>query len=177
MQKEESLLHEMEKGKEGMRIDRKLHQTIKGVTEDVEHFSFNTAIAKLMELTNVLYEYKDNPTLISHSSLVIRHLLQLLSPFAPFITEELWQKLGNTGSIHEQPWPIYDPELAKESELTIPVQINGKLRDTLTVATDASDDQIKEKALASEKVQALIAGKTIIKTIVVPKKLVNIVVK
>ena len=130
-----------------------------------------------MEFSNCLYEYKNNNTSIRHLSLGIRHLLVLLSPFAPFLTEELWQKLGNAGSIHEQPWPTYDPELAKESELTIPVQINGKLRDTLTVSTDASDDQIKEKALASEKVQALIAGKTIVKTIVVPKKLVNIVIK
>ncbi|MFA6549394.1 MAG: class I tRNA ligase family protein [Candidatus Margulisiibacteriota bacterium] len=161
-----------------VKIRQKTHQTIKAVTEDIEKFSFNTAIAKMMELVNVFYEHINSSSLtLSRSAGDIGYLLKLLSPFAPFLTEELWKKLGNSGSIHEQPWPKYDPALAKESELTIPVQINGKLRDTLTVATDASDNQIKEKALASEKVQALIAGKTIVKTIVVPKKLVNIVVK
>jgi leucyl-tRNA synthetase len=182
-----------EQAEQAPQLQRKLHQTIQGVTEDIEKFSFNTAIAKLMELVNAFYEYTNNSSNICHLTLSrfhirsndsgsrkagdIGYLLKLLSPFAPFLTEELWKKLGNSDSIHEQPWPTYDPALAKESELTIPVQINGKLRDTLTVATDASDDAIKEKALASEKVQALTAGKTIVKTIVVPKKLVNIVVK
>ncbi len=156
---------------------KKTHQTIKGVTEDIERFSFNTAIAKMMELVNVYNEHKNNSSEIRHSSFVIRNLLKMLSPFAPHMTEELWHGLGNKESIHKQPWPTYDPELAKESKLTIPVQVNGKLRDTVSVSAEASQDVIKEKALASEKVKNFIGDKKIIKTIVVPKRLVNIVVK
>ncbi|MBU1026461.1 MAG: leucine--tRNA ligase, partial [Candidatus Margulisbacteria bacterium] len=166
---------------------KKTHQTIKGVTEDIERFSFNTAIAKMMELVNVYNEHKNNSSEISHSfgpkslrtrsSFVIRNLLLMLSPFAPHMTEELWRHLGNKESIHKQAWPCYDPELAKESELTIPVQVNGKLRDTISVATDAPEDEIKTKAQGSDKVKSFTAGKSIVKVIVVPKRLVNIVVK
>ncbi|MBI5078942.1 leucine--tRNA ligase, partial [Candidatus Saganbacteria bacterium] len=172
-------------------LQRKLHQTIKAVTEDIERFSFNTAIAKLMELTNVLYEYKDSN--IGHcpdsviiylvrdpaerETLDIGHFLKLLSPFAPHLTEELWHQLGNKGSICKEPWPVYDPELAKASELTIPVQVNGKLRDTVVVPADASEEEIKAKAAASEKIKAFVAGKQIIKTIYVPRKLINLVMK
>ncbi len=159
------------------KIKQKTHQTIKSVTEDIERFSFNTAIAKLMELTNALYDYINNNSTICHLTFDICHLLRLLSPFAPYLTEELWQQTRNTGSIHEQPWPTYDPELVKESELTIPVQVNGKLRDTIMVTVDASEEEIKQKAQANDKVKQFTAGKEIVKVILVPKKLVNIVVK
>ncbi|MEE8638015.1 MAG: leucine--tRNA ligase [Candidatus Margulisiibacteriota bacterium] len=154
---------------------KKTHQIIKAVTEDIERLSFNTAIAKLMGFVNYLNSNKDS--FIRHSSFVIRHLLTMLSPFAPYMTEELWNKLGNQESIHLQSWPSYDPQLAKEEMLTIVVQVNGRIRDTLLVSPDASDDEIKQKAHASEKAKNFIAGKNIAKTIVVPKKLVNIVVK
>jgi leucyl-tRNA synthetase len=156
---------------------KKTHQTIKAVTEDIERFSFNTAIAKLMEFVNFINANKDNSSFILHSSFVIRNLLIMLAPFAPYMTEELWHKLGNKESIHLKPWPSYDPELIKEEELNIVVQVNGRVRDTIPVSADASDEQIKEKALQNEKAKKFIAGKNIIKTIVVPKKLVNIVVK
>ncbi|MFA5840278.1 MAG: leucine--tRNA ligase [Candidatus Margulisiibacteriota bacterium] len=158
-------------------LERKLHQTIKAVTEDIERFSFNTAIARMMELTNYLYEIKDDVSFIHHSDFVLRHLLILLSPFAPHMTEELWQMLGNKDSIHKQPWPKFDPELVKEDEITIVIQVNGKLRDSILVSANASEEEIKQKALANEKAKAFIDGKEIVKTILVPKKLVNIVVK
>lgn len=101
----------------------------------------------------------------------------MLAPFAPHLAEELWHRAGNKESIHRESWPEHDPELARESEMTIPVQVNGKLRDTITVPTDAPDEEIKKKALESEKAKSFMAGKNIVKTILVPKKLVNIVVK
>ena len=152
-------------------IERKLHQTIKAVTDDIERFSFNTAIAKLMELTNELSRAEElDPE-------AIKALLLMLAPFAPYMAEELWHKLGNKESIHREVWPEHDPKLAKEDKLNIVVQVNGRLRDTVLVSADASDEEIKQKALASEKAKKFTAGKNIIKTIVVPKKLVNIVVK
>jgi leucyl-tRNA synthetase len=168
------------------KLQRKLHQTIKSVTDDIERFSFNTAIAKLMELTNTLYEnsppnplsYKERGNKGGELRLsAICHLLKMLSPFAPHISEELWHQLGNKDSICKQPWPVYDPELAKESELTIPVQVNGKLRDTVIVPADASEEEVKEKSLASDKIKGYLEGKQIIKIISVPKKLINLVVK
>ncbi|MGB9613420.1 MAG: leucine--tRNA ligase, partial [Candidatus Margulisiibacteriota bacterium] len=158
------------------KLEKKLHQTIKSVTEDLERFSFNTAIAKLMEFTNTLYEYKE--TITPDLWLVVSGcLLKMLSPFAPHLAEELWHRLGNKGFIYHEPWPKYDPELAKESELTIPIQVNGKLRDTIMVSAEASEEEIKEKALASEKIKNYLAGKQIVRVILVPKKLVNLVVK
>ncbi|KPJ69350.1 leucine--tRNA ligase [candidate division WOR-1 bacterium DG_54_3] len=154
----------------GRQVDKKLHQTIKAVTEDIERFSFNTAIAKLMEFTNELSRVEEGLGLEP-----IQALLLMLSPFAPYLTEELWQKLGDKESIHLEPWPSYDPKLAKEEELTIVIQVNGKIRDTILVPAEASDEEIKEKALQSEKAKNFIAGKKIVKTIVVPKKLINIV--
>jgi leucyl-tRNA synthetase len=149
---------------------KKLHQTIKGVTDDIDRFSFNTAIAKLMELTNKMYEVPPAPQSLSP-------LLIMLSPFAPHLAEELWHQLGNKDSICSQPWPVYDPELVKESEMTLPVQVNGKLRDTIVVAAEAKEEEIKALAQAAEKIKALTAGKQIVKVIYVPKKMLNIVVK
>jgi leucyl-tRNA synthetase len=151
-------------------ITKKTHQTIKGVTDDIERFGFNTAIAKLMELTNTMYELGTTKEALSS-------LLLLLSPFAPHIAEELWHQLGHKDSITKQPWPAYDPELIKESELTIPVQVNGKLRDTIVVSAEAGEEDIKAKAQASEKVKSYIGSQQIVKIIYIQKKLVNIVVK
>ena len=157
-------------------IIRKTHKMIKAITEDIERFSFNTAIAKLMEFTNYLYEIKKSSK-ISNSSLVISNFLIMLSPFAPHIADELWHQLGNKESICKQSWPTYDPVLIIETEVTIAVQVNGKLRDTIVVPADAAEEQIRAKALASDKVKHFIEGKQVIKLIVVPGKLVNIVVK
>jgi leucyl-tRNA synthetase len=103
-------------------------------------------------------------------------LLQLLSPFAPHITEELWSQLGNKDSITKAEWPKYDPELAKSEEMTIAVQVNGKLRDTITMSADASEETVKSEALKSEKVQKWLEGKEPKKVIYVRGKLVSVVV-
>ena len=152
------------------KIERKMHQTIKGVTEDIERFSFNTVIAKLMELVNFLYEH-------GTSKDALEALLLMLSPFAPHISEELWHQMGNKESICRLRWPVFDPKLVVEEEITIPVQVNGKLKDTVSVPTGSSEDAIKKAALESEKVKKLISGKEIIKVIYVPNKLLNFVIK
>ncbi len=105
------------------------------------------------------------------------NLVLLLAPFAPYLAHELWEMLGEKGSLLKAPWPKYDAALAKEEELEIPVQINGKLRSRIVVPADATEDFIVERALADEKVQSAIAGKQIVKKIYVPGKLVNIVVR
>jgi len=149
---------------------QKLHQTIKGVTDDIERFSFNTAISKIMELTNALQGQEfDKDT--------AEKLILMLSPFAPHMTEELWERLGNKGSVLKQPWPEYDDDLAKESEIEIPIQINGKLRDRLLVPSDTNEEKVKELALQSEKVKQYIEGKQVVKIIFANGKLINIVVK
>ncbi|MDI6731921.1 MAG: class I tRNA ligase family protein [Candidatus Margulisbacteria bacterium] len=157
-------------------MERKLHQTIKAITEDIERFSFNTAIAKMMEFTNYLYEVKDDDSFLRHSDFVIRHLLVLLSPFAPHMTEELWHLLGNKDSIHLQPWPKYDPELVRNEEITYAAQLDGKLRDTFTVPIDTPKEEIIKLAKQSKKIiQNLPEGKQIVKEIFVPNKLISLV--
>ncbi len=151
-------------------VIQKLHKTIKGVTEDIERFSFNTSIAKIMELTNVMQTNRFNKDTAAK-------LLLLLYPFAPHIAEELWHVLGNKDSIVNQTWPDYDPNLTKESEVEIPIQINGKLRDKVKAKTGISEEEIKSLALSSEKVKSYLKGKTIVKTIFAQGKLFNIVVK
>ncbi|MBI5399480.1 leucine--tRNA ligase [Candidatus Saganbacteria bacterium] len=156
---------------------RKTNQLIKNVSEGIEKFSFNTAIARMMEFTNLLYEYKNDPTLVRHLAFCIRHLLIMLAPFAPHLAEELWQQLGHEESIHSQPWPKYDMNLVKEETLTIAVQVNGKLRETIRVPAVTSDETIKATALANEKIKSFTNNKEVVKVIIVPNKLVNIVVK
>jgi leucyl-tRNA synthetase len=107
---------------------------------------------------------------------VQRNLVLLLAPFAPYLAHELWEMLGEKGSLLRTPWPKYDPALAKEEEIEIPVQVNGKLRGRIVVPADAADDFVRERALADEKVKAAIAGKRIVKKVLVPGKLVNFVV-
>jgi len=108
---------------------------------------------------------------------VQRSLVLLLAPFAPYLAHELWEMLGEKGSLLRAPWPKYDPALAKEDEIEIPVQVNGKLRGRIVVPADSTEDAIREAALADEKVKAAIAGKQIVKVIVVPGKLISIVVR
>lgn len=161
---------------------RKLHQTIKKVTFDIlNRFNFNTAISAIMELTNSINKYNEevddlnkNPDLLFEVSLKI---LQLLSPIAPFITEELWHLFGMPVSIHRQKWPEFDEEIAKQELLTIVFQVNGKLRDKKELPAGASEAELKEQALRSDKVLKFIEGKKILKIVTVPDKLVNIVVK
>jgi len=167
---------------EARAIQRKLHQTIKRVSDDFQgRWHFNTCISAIMELVNALYAAEDaiaqgavpKPFLME----VQRNLVLLLAPFAPYLAHELWEMLDEKGNLLKAPWPKYDADLAKEEEVVIPVQINGKLRSKIVVPADATEDFVIEHALADEKVKAAIAGKQLIKKIYVPGKLLNLVVK
>jgi leucyl-tRNA synthetase len=134
-----------------------------------------------MELVNKLY---DQERAIAQGVVpaallaeVQRDLVLMLAPFAPYLAHELWEMLGEKGSLLHAAWPQYDPELAKEEEIEIPVQVNGRLRNVVVVPADASEEKIREAALADERIAAAISGKQIVKVIVVPKKLVNAVVR
>ena len=159
-------------------LRRTLHQTIKKVTEDVgERFMFNTAISAVMELVNAFYAFQEKPV---HPGLVRElsfALVKMLAPFAPHITEELWSRMEGKGSVHDARWPKFDRAAIVEDEVEIVLQINGKVRDKLTVPADMEPQEMEKLALAQPKVVELTAGKTIVKVICVPKKLVNIVVK
>jgi leucyl-tRNA synthetase len=172
-------------------VQRKLHQTIKRVSDDFQgRWHFNTCISAIMELVNALYAYEENVARASTGTdrgdgairtallaEVQRNMVLLLAPFAPYLAHELWEMLGEKGSLLKAPWPKYDAELAKEEELEIPVQVNGKLRGRIVVPADAAEEAVLERALADEKVRAAIAGKQVVKKIYVPGKLVNLVVK
>ncbi len=158
---------------------RKLHQSIRKIGTDLEDFKFNTAIASLMELVNEAYIYRpveeqpDNAIVLSE---LLESIILLLAPFAPHVSDELWSRIGKAGSTYHTVWPTIDAAAATENEMVIILQVNGKLKDKLTVSTDTANDLIKELALANEKIIEAIEGKSVKNVIVVPKKLVNIVV-
>jgi leucyl-tRNA synthetase len=149
---------------------RYLHQTIQRVTEDLDGMRFNTAIAAMMEFINHL-----TPLAVRPRS-VLEPFVLLLSPFAPHLAEELWHALGRRQTLAYEPWPAFDPTLAKEDEIEVPVQINGKVRLRLTVPAGVSKEELERIVRTDEKVKTLLEGKTVRKVIVVPQKLVNIVV-
>ena len=160
-------------------LRRVLHTTIKKVTEDIrDRFMFNTAISSIMELVNAFYAFQDSKTinggLVREVSL---NLLKMLAPFAPHITEELWSILVAQGSIHQQQWPQYEEAATLQAEVEIVLQINGKVRDRIMIATGISREEMETAAKANARVQELTKGKTIVKMICVPDKLVNVVVK
>ena len=160
-------------------LRRVLHTTIKKVTEDIrDRFMFNTAISSIMELVNAFYAFQDskniNGGLVREVSL---NLLKMLAPFAPHITEELWSILVAQGSIHQQQWPQYEEAATVQAEVEIVLQINGKVRDRIMIATGISREEMETAAKANARVQELTEGKTIVKMICVPDKLVNVVVK
>lgn len=162
---------------------RTVHIAIKGITNDISNdFQFNTVISKYRELTNAIYDWQaKKPELNDEDknvlSFAILSLMKLMSPVAVHLTEEVWHDLGGEGSIHNQEWCKWDENLAKSSSVTLVVQVNGKVKDRLEVTEGLNQDEMKEAALHSPKIQAQIEGKTVVKTIVVPGKLVNIVVK
>ena len=163
-------------------LRRKTHQTIAKVTFDIEdRFHFNTAISAVMELVNVLYGVKRPEKDDKIALAVIRETLEaailLLGPIVPHVTEELWQILGNEKPVADMPWPSFDPAVASEEEMTIVIQINGKLRSKLTVPVGENEDKIKADALADEKIVSFLGSSKVMKVIYVPKKLVNIVAK
>ncbi len=150
---------------------RVLHKTIKAVTRDIEQMSFNTAIARMMEFTNYFFKVNERP------KAVMEQFVQLLSPYAPHLAEELWRQLGHEQTLAFEPWPEYDEALLKEDTVEIPVQINGKLRGRIVVATGADQIALENAARTDEKIAELLAGKTVVKTIVVLGKMVNFVVR
>jgi leucyl-tRNA synthetase len=167
---------------EARAIQRKLHQTIKRVSDDFQgRWHFNTCVSAIMELVNTLYAAEEaiaqKAVPASFLADVQRNLVLLLAPFAPYLAHELWEMMGEQESLLRAPWPKYDAELAKEEELEIPVQINGKLRGLIVVPVDSTEEFVVERALADEKVRAFIAGKRVVKKIYVPGKLLNLVVK
>jgi leucyl-tRNA synthetase len=163
-------------------VDRRTHQTLKRVHDHIGDMSFNLMISALMEYINFLSEPKTKTALLEpqYAALAwrtLRTLILMLAPSAPHIAEELWEQTGGQGSVHVAAWPAYDPELIKEDVITVVVQINGKVRANLALPAGATDDDLKQAAHADPKVAAHLKGHTVLKTIVVPRKLVNFVVK
>ncbi len=162
---------------------RTVHIAIKGITNDISNdFQFNTVISKYRELTNAIYDWQAQKGDLTEEdkqvlSFAVVSLIKLMSPVAVHLTEEAWHDLGGEKSIHEEPWCEWDENLAKSSSITLVVQVNGKVKDKIEVDESLDQEEMKQVALNSEKVKTLTDGKTIVKTIVVPKKLVNIVVK
>jgi len=151
--------------------NRMLHKTIKAITNDLEQMSFNTAIAKMMEFTNFFFKEAVRP------KAAIEKFVLLLSPFAPHMAEELWEALGHTTTLAYEPWPTYDEAAIKEDTVEIPIQINGKLRGKIVVSAETDKTALEEAARNDAKIAELLAGKTVVKSIVVPGRMVNFVVK
>jgi leucyl-tRNA synthetase len=151
-------------------IDRQMHRTIKKVEEDVAGLRFNTAIAELIKLNNEITGMPSVPRELAEN------LTLMLAPFAPHIAEELWERLGHTKSLARRPWPTYDPAKLVESTMELPVQVNGKLRDKISVPADADEETILTTAAAAAGAKTWLEGKTVKKRLYVPKKLVNFVV-
>ncbi|CEK37053.1 leucine--tRNA ligase [Paraclostridium sordellii] len=175
--KSEATLGELTKEDKAMRFT--INATLKKVTEDLnEKFGFNTAISALMELINEMYKYKElenrNDAVIKEA---IETIVTILAPFAPHIGEELWTMIGKDGSVFDISWPSYDESALVKDEVEVVVQVNGKVRGKLSVASNISREEMQEAAMNDEKIKTLVEGKTIVKVIAVPKKLVNIVVK
>ncbi len=161
---------------EGKQLLRKLHQSIRKVTEDIERVHQNTAVSAIMELSNTLHEYVDredpDPALLYE---VVSKMTVLLWPFTPHIADEIWEQLGHDETIAGVSWPSFDAELAREEEIEIVIQVNGKVRSKFFAPLEISKDEMESRALADERVTALIGERTVRKVIVVPGKLVNIV--
>ena len=158
-------------------LERKLHQTIIKVTDDMANFRFNTAIAAMMELNNMLIKVRETPVIGTPIwTEAVQTLVLLMAPIFPHISEELWHQLGNASSVHLQTWPLGDADKAREDEVTVVVQVNGKVRDKLSVAPGTAAPALETQALALDNVQKWIDGKSVRKVIVVPDKLVNVVI-
>ena len=151
--------------------NRVLHKTIRGVTQDYERLAFNTAIAKLMEFTNYFTKESERP------KVAIEQAVLLLAPMAPHFAEELWQALGSSESLAYETWPSYDEAAIREESIEIPVQIQGKVRSKIQVATDISREDLEDAARKDERIVELLDGKSVVKVVVVPGRLVNFVVK
>jgi leucyl-tRNA synthetase len=169
---------------EARRLQQETHRTIRRVTEDFEGLRYNTAVAALMELSNALGDFKSSPESASASDLFavrecLESLVLMLAPFCPHVSEEMWEGLGHAGGLlsNDACWPEFDEQLARKDELEIAVQVNGKLRGRVTVSADAGEDETRAAALSDERVRAWTEGKQIVKTVVVPGRLVNVVIR
>jgi leucyl-tRNA synthetase len=161
-------------------LQKTIHRTIKKVGDDLELMNFNTAVAAMMECVNELYKLKATLPYAEHAAawkVALSSLTQMVAPFAPHIAEELWQQLGHEQSVHISEWPIYDEKYLVQDTATIAVQINGKLRGTITVPADADEAATTETAKADDKIAGNLDGKEIVKVIYVSGKLLNFVVK
>ena len=151
-------------------VYKKVHQTIQSVTQDIDRFSFNTAISRCMECVNTMYQHGTDKE-------SIRILILLLSPMVPFITEELWSLLGFLGSVHKQEWPVFDASNLEEDTVVIVFQVNGKVRDKVVVPKDSDRATLESMALESKNVLKFTSNGEVVKVVTIPNKLVNIVVK
>src|SRR5205085_3288567 len=167
-------------------LRRRVHQIVRAITENFEErLHLNTCISSLMELTNEVYAFdqaveKSGEVTAADVALAreaFEALIRMLAPFAPHISEELWESFGHAESLASARWPEFDAELAREEEIEVAVQVNGKLRSRLFTSAESSDEDLRKAALADEKVMAATAGKDVVKVIVIPRKLVNVVVK
>ena len=160
-------------------LNRILNSTIKKVSEDVGgRFAFNTAISSVMTLVNEIYKYKELPDVnVGLLTKAVHNLIVILAPFTPHVTEEMWEHIGGKGSVHEQAWPEFDEKALVQDTVEIVVQLNGKVKEKLEVENNLSKDALQGFALQADKVKVLLEGKTVIKVISVPNRLVNIVVK
>lgn len=159
---------------------REVHIAIKKITSDVENeFQFNTVVSKYRELTNAIYEYirDENDINFDVLSFALITLLKLISPVVVFMSEEIYSSLGGNGSIHNEPWPVYDEAKTKQNNIMLIVQVNGKIRDKIETTAGQTNDELSKLALSSEKTKQFLEGLNVIKTIVVPDKIVNIVAK
>ena len=157
-------------------VTRCQHKAIRKVTEDFYRLSFNTAISAMMEYVNELYKLKIDGFSDQIWREALQTLTQLIAPFAPHISDELWQQLGGHDLVQQNPWPIWDDKLITSKTMTIVVQVNGKLRAKFDVSTDANEAEIKKTALKNDNVKAYIGDKKPTKTIYIPGRLINIVV-
>jgi leucyl-tRNA synthetase len=170
----------------GRAFHRTIHETIQRVTDDIEReFHFNTAIAAIMELVNALQAFDaaagDGARAIPEHAALMREAvettLHLLGPFCPHVTEELWEQLGHRESLFKQRWPVADPAALQKTEVTVVVQVDGKVRGRLQVGVDADDDQVRQLALGDDRVKPWVERRRIEKVVVVPNRLVNIVTR
>jgi len=170
---------------EGKAFRRTIHEAIKRVTDDIEgDFHFNTAVSAIMELVNALYAFESGarePVPATERSRLLCEAIEttilLLGPFCPHVTEELWQHLGHGQSVFEQPWPVADPAALARREVTVVLQVDGKVRGRLTVEIDAPEEQVRGLALADERVQPWLQGRAVERVVVVANRLVNIVTR
>jgi leucyl-tRNA synthetase len=164
--------------KEIAALRRATHKTIRKVTDDIEAFRFNTTLAALMEFNNYLTKAKQTPVVQTDAwDEAVRTLILLLAPICPHIAEELWERMGGPYSVHNQPWPEWDEDAAADEVFTLVVQVNGKLRDRLSVPVGIGEEEARELALASPKVRRHIAKKQVANIVFVPDQLVNVVLK